>query len=100
MPLYDYQCDNGHTTEIFAGMNDDRPKVLRCETCGCGAHRVFSTPVVVDDFPEHFNVSIGEVVKNRAHLKRIQKERGLQDYEKPRHSPGFDLVTDRLRRGA
>lgn len=100
MPLYEFECPKGHVTGKVYAMNDTRPGSVSCETCGDQAHRIFGTPTVVDDFPEHYNWSIGEIVKNRQHLRQIQKERGLQDYEKPKHSLGYDLVQERLRRGA
>lgn len=103
MPLYDYACGNGHTTEIYAPMNGSRPKSVACGEKGCRrrAKRIFSPNQVIPDIPEHFNISIGEVVKNRAHLKQIQKERGLQDYEPPAgRNRGYELVQERLRKGA
>ena len=100
MPLYEFRCDKGHSTEEFYRMNDSRPATIECRLCTRPAHRVFGNAAVVDDFPEHFNISLGEVVKSRQHLRNIQKERGLQDYEPTRNSPGYDLVKDRLRRGA
>jgi putative FmdB family regulatory protein len=100
MPLYDFACEKGHVTEEFFTMKGPRPKTVKCGVCRMEAHRVYSAPVVVDDFPEHFNISVGEVVKNRAHMRRIQKERGLKDYDPVPGSPGYELVEHRLRKGA
>lgn len=100
MPLYEFQCEKGHSTDRFYRMSDTRPSSIECPTCHEPAARRFGGASVIPDFPEHFNVSIGEVVKNRAHLRQIQKERGLQDYEPTRNSPGAELVNHRLRKGA
>jgi putative FmdB family regulatory protein len=100
MPLYEFECPAGHVTGKIYRMNDERPVTVSCDRCNQRARRIFSRPTVVDDFPEHFNISIGEIVKNRAHLKQIQKERGLQDYEPTRGSRAWDLVNHRLRKGA
>jgi putative FmdB family regulatory protein len=94
MPNYEYACEKGHRTEIFRHMKDKHPSLVKCGSCPRLASRIFAAPVVVDDFPEHFNVSMGTVVKNRAHHKQLQKERGLQDYEVRREGP----MTSRLRK--
>jgi len=44
-------------------------------------------PFVLKDFPEHFNVSLGCVVKSRAHHQQLQRERGLQDWSPVKESP-------------
>lgn len=97
-PLYDFACDAGHLTEKLFAMKDVRPKTVKCGSCKRRARRVFSKASVVDDFPEHFNVSMGLVVKNRAHHKQLQRELQCQDWEPTRNSPGSQLVADRLRR--
>jgi putative FmdB family regulatory protein len=35
MPTYDYRCENGHSFELFHGINDDSPKT--CPECGAPA---------------------------------------------------------------
>lgn len=87
MPLYDFQCKNGHVTEKFYRMKDARPRSVRCGSCQSRASRIYSRAAVQDDFPEHYNWSIGEVVRNRAHLKQIQRDRGLQDWQPVKESP-------------
>jgi putative FmdB family regulatory protein len=94
MPMYEYECPNGHRTEKFRHMNDEHPRTIECEKCHVGASRVFSPPAVKDDFPEHFNWSFGCVVKNRAHHRRLQRERGVQDWEPRSEGPG----TSKLRK--
>lgn len=98
MPLYPFECPDGHVTEKVYGMNEEKPKAVKCGSCRRKAKRVYtSAPSVVPDFPEHYNVSMGCVVKNRAHHKQIQKERGLQDYEPVKNSAASNLTFDRLR---
>ncbi len=75
-------------------MREEHPKTIDCDRCFKLAYRVFFTPAIVDDFPEHYNISMDCVVKNRADHKRIQKERGLQDYEVLREGP----MTEKLRK--
>jgi len=100
MPLYEFQCKKGHSTDRFYRMNDTRPVSIKCPTCLSPATRLFGNASILPDIPEHFNISIGDVVKNRSHLRQIQKDRGLQDWEPTRDSPGADLVKHRLRKGA
>lgn len=95
MPIYEYQCEKGHVTEKFRGMNDRHPKTVKCKSCPGRAKRIYSRPGVVPDFPDHYNWSMGCVVKNRAHHKQIQKERGLQDWEPCGNSPGSQLTQER-----
>lgn len=79
-----------------------RSKAPKCHACKRPATRLKRLPAgvsayVLPDFPEHFNVSMGVVVKNRAHHKRLQRERGLQDWEPTRNSPGSQLSLGRTR---
>lgn len=96
MPLYDFACEQGHVTEKYFGMND--VKSAECSTCGGPTRRIFSRAAVVDDFPEHYNVSMGCVVKNRKHHRALQKELGCHDYEPCNDSPGSRLTEERTRR--
>lgn len=79
MPLYDFSCEQGHVTEKFFGMNDE--KSTECSTCGGPTRRIFALAGVVPDFPEHFNISLGRVVKGRQHLRQLQKQLGCHDWE-------------------
>lgn len=96
MPRYDYECPDGHVTEKVRPMRGPHPKTVRCGSCRRMAKRVFSRPAVLDDFPEHYNWSMGCIVKNRKHHRQIQKEKGLQDWEHCRNSPGGQLTQERL----
>lgn len=95
MPLYPYRCEKGHATEKFRNMNDHHPSTVECETCGGEAFREYSKPTVVDDFPEHYNVSFGCVVKNRQHFRQLQREKGCHDWEPIKDSS----LTEKQRKG-
>lgn len=99
-----FYCSNPDCSQRwtnFAGR--PRAKSARCRKCGQPATLLKRVPRgvrvgVIPDFPEHYNWSMGCRVKNRAHHRRIQKERGLMDWEPCRNSPGSQLTLDRLRR--
>jgi putative FmdB family regulatory protein len=44
MPIYEYRCAKGHTTEVMQRMGDD--PVSTCEACGLPVQRVFH-PIAV-----------------------------------------------------
>jgi hypothetical protein len=96
-PIYEFQCDRLHTTEKFFHMTDTIPATVDCESCPHLAKRTFGAPAVVDDFPEHVNVSFGQVVKSRKHHRELQKLHGCHDLEHT-DSTGSQMVRDRLRR--
>ena len=87
MALYEYRCRLGHVTGRVRPMTARHPRTVRCGSCRRTASRIYSRPAVVDDFPEHYNWSMGCVVKNRKHHERLQRERGLQDWVPARESP-------------
>jgi hypothetical protein len=70
-------------------MRDPHPSHIDCESCPHLAYRVFSPAAVVDDFPEHYNWSLGCVVKSRKHHEQIQRERNLQDWVPVKEAPMF-----------
>lgn len=43
-------------------------------------------PRIEPDIPEHFNQSTNCVITGRRHLRQIQRERGLSDYDPKEHS--------------
>lgn len=94
MARYDYRCPDGHTTEKIRSMKGPHPRTVRCGSCRKKASRVYAQASVIDDFPEHFNISMGCVVKNRKHHEQLQKERGLQDWVPTKETP----MLSRLRR--
>jgi putative FmdB family regulatory protein len=89
VPLYDYQCGAGHLTEKVRPMKGPHPRTVKCGSCRRRATRIYSRPAVKPDFPEHYNWSMGCVVKNRKHHERLQRERGLKDWEPRKESPMF-----------
>lgn len=44
MPIYDYVCANGHTTEVIHGVNDPGP--ASCPVCGAPLRKAMSAPTV------------------------------------------------------
>jgi putative FmdB family regulatory protein len=44
MPLYEYQCDNGHRFEKIQKFSD--PLVDVCPTCGAPVHKLISSPAI------------------------------------------------------
>jgi putative FmdB family regulatory protein len=44
MPIYEYRCKKGHTTEVMQRISDD--PVTKCEVCGAPVQRVFR-PIAV-----------------------------------------------------
>lgn len=81
MPFYPYFCEQGHESEAFFHMKDDKPGSVACETCGRPAKRAIVVPIVNGDIPEHYNPSLGTAVRGRTHLKSLQRELGTSDYE-------------------
>jgi putative FmdB family regulatory protein len=42
MPLYEYECDNGHRFEVIVKFSD--PPLEKCTKCGAPAHKLMSAP--------------------------------------------------------
>jgi len=42
MPLYEYECDNGHRFEMIRKFSD--PPIAVCPTCGAPVHKLISSP--------------------------------------------------------
>lgn len=49
MPVYEFECSNGHVTHDFRGV-DERNDPLRCD-CGKLAHRILSATQGIVKFP-------------------------------------------------
>ena len=69
-----------------------RAAAPRCRSCRAPLAplkrvAIGTMPFVLKEFPEHYNWSMGCVVKNRAHHRQLQRERGLQDWIPVRESP-------------
>ena len=44
MPLYEYECENGHRTEKIVKFSD--PPLTACPTCGAAVHKLMSSPAI------------------------------------------------------
>jgi putative FmdB family regulatory protein len=44
MPLYEYECDNGHRFEVIQKYSD--PLVETCTQCGAPVHKLMSSPAI------------------------------------------------------
>jgi putative FmdB family regulatory protein len=44
MPLYEYECENGHRFEVIQKFSD--PLVDICPTCGAVVHKLMSSPAI------------------------------------------------------
>lgn len=45
MPVYEYECANGHRVEVIQRI--DAPGPVRCETCGAPLHKLLARPAIV-----------------------------------------------------
>jgi len=57
MPLYEYRCDSGHTTEVISRMSE-RTGLVACALCREPAARILSLPVV-HGFTPHYDEFAG-----------------------------------------
>lgn len=75
----------------------------KCVACGVRTERLkllkpgYGRVVVVNDFPEHYNISLDTVIKSRKHHAAVMKERGLRPYEF-NDSHGSQLLKERLKK--
>ncbi len=44
MPLYEYQCDNGHRFEVIQKFSD--APIATCPHCGAPVHKLLSAPAI------------------------------------------------------
>ena len=49
MAMYDYVCEEGHTTTHERGMSEPEPETLTCskESCTSAPKRVYSAPATI-----------------------------------------------------
>ena len=99
MPLYDWQCEDGHVHEIPFRMAD-KPRDTPGPTCGKPAVSIITAPVIQgwdgDYFDENLvpsgSTSAGTVVTSRRQRERLMKEYNLcarQPSEKARDRMDF-----------
>ena len=48
--FYAYKCEEGHITDLIMSMEDEKPKVTICETCGKESNRMWGSSVVIPDY--------------------------------------------------
>ena len=46
MPIYEYQCSNGHNLVVSSPINVDHKKPEKCGECGEDLVRIFGSPSV------------------------------------------------------
>jgi len=46
MPVYEYQCSNGHNSVITEPINSDHKVPEKCEQCGEDLVRIFGSPTI------------------------------------------------------
>ena len=83
MPLYEYECKEGHVSMILASI-DDRPRTVSCDGCDGRATRIISRPTIFGSGEEYMDENLAEygssegfVVKSRAHKRQRLKDLGL-----------------------
>lgn len=83
MPIYQYQCEDGHVTDKFFDIIDRKTSV-RCEKCGKNARRLYTIggafikKVRVEDVWKAEGIEIGEgetVDRKNKNAERINKMR-------------------------
>jgi len=87
--IYSYRCPDDHVFDRVRSIAH-RNKPVRCPECGKVAKRdqhaeLAGTVHFIPDVPEHFNKSTDCVIRSRRHLREIQKQRGLSDYDPKSH---------------
>jgi hypothetical protein len=98
-----FYCSNPGCRQRWENFKSLRIKNVACPACGKPAtalkrlNQGAGSVYVIPDFPEHYNHSLGMVIKNRAHHRQIQRERHLQDWEPTNNSPGSQLSLGRTR---
>jgi hypothetical protein len=103
---FSVRCPQGHEHGPFYSYDEAERIKLAIESesfCGPGRYSVLfseraACPSVIPDLHEHYNASLGTVVRGRAHLKQLQHDLGCQDYEPtPSMQEKLNLSRDKLR---
>jgi hypothetical protein len=76
MPIYDYRCNCGNKIKDVFTKND----IVRCSKCGAVMDKDYSNHRVgvKGDIEEHYDISLGVVVKSRRHLREVLWERNAR----------------------
>lgn len=104
MPVYTFVCQAEHATDHFVNTGQRR---VKCGHRGCRRIASYNATAtfrgggihVTPDVPEHYNVSLGERVRGRRHLKQLQEKHGCQDWEPVRDGPHLDHRAKAKRQG-
>lgn len=74
MPLYEYRCRDGHTTDAYRSV-EDRHSCPACGRCGEGTEKIISSAgFTVPDIGGYVSMQTGEWIasrsQHRAHLRQ------------------------------
>ncbi len=75
MPIYEYRCKKGHTTEVMQRISDD--PVTECEVCGATVQRVFRPIAVHFKGSGFYNTDYG--TRKRSREMKESKEGSKSD---------------------
>jgi putative FmdB family regulatory protein len=64
MPIYEYQCDEGHEVEVIQSMSEDA--LTECPECGAPARRVLHSPAIHFKGSGFHNTDYGTRAANKA----------------------------------
>jgi putative FmdB family regulatory protein len=85
MPIYEYQCDEGHVFELLQNIGE--PELVLCRDCSSRAHRILS-PVhfvlkgpgfYVNDYQKKTDTTQGTLHKDHAKPEKKEKEKKVND---------------------
>lgn len=81
MPLYEYECSDGHVTEqyFYKALS---LRTIKCEACGMKAVRVMSVPKRDLVGKPYYDEHLGETITSYSQRSRLMKEKGLLEKAK------------------
>jgi putative FmdB family regulatory protein len=76
--IYEYFCDECKMGTEIVKMVTDYARDERCPVCGENMKKIYSSTHLIglNDKAE-YNQALGMVIRNRAHLKQVAKEKNL-----------------------
>ena len=81
MPIYEYQCEQGHVTEAYAAVSA-RHEPQECECCGRGARKVIlHAPKVFGDLQGYESPASGKWIEGRRAREDDFRRTGTRPYE-------------------
>ena len=86
MPIYEYRCRAGHTTERFRKYEASR-RPVQCKTCGAGAQLVPSLIAKTasswgdTEWDGRHDRGLGVTLRDRRHREQLMAARGLREVE-------------------